>query len=174
MKSLARQILPAAWLGRVRDVRDFLVEIQPTAHERRSRVYQHQLHRIDAERLCTFEEYVRGAEDEEIVRRLIEYFNRQGADPARPDDVPQADLWSEITKGHALFEDALRRRDNEAVQTFLAEIGKTPLVVGLNFTPYNRLRYEPRLRRREALSCIDKLLCLSDALGATPVQTPEG
>jgi putative sugar O-methyltransferase len=115
------------------------------------------------------------ADDQEtIVGRLVDYYQRLDAEATVRGVAGNADMWAHISRGHEEFRTALSARDYARVSEMLLHVATGPLVVGyMNYEPYDRLRDDAQARVREAKHFADKLLALSESLGCSPVQCVE-
>lgn len=109
-----------------------------------------------------------GPDHEKIIERLIDYHHRMKHEAAQFGALRGDDMWREITKGHAMFVDALDRRDSTRVSEMLLNIYQTPLAVG-----FENGGGDPSWNLYLKMNATDKFLALAEALGCISVQCPE-
>jgi SAM-dependent methyltransferase len=113
-------------------------------------------------------------------RRLVEHPIRAWSDLALSERIAAA--WhhamesheSDPPAAHAVFADALTRRDHRTILSDLAGLGRARLGEGfLGGARQHRRAEDPVFARRLALWTHDKLVSLAEAVGALPVENPE-
>lgn len=135
---------------------------------RDQRRFIHDLSRLQFPGRFGFRADTPGHDHDVIIGRLIDYHHRIRSEAATDGRRGGDDMWREISKGHAAFEDALEARDATRVSEMLLNVCQSPLAVG-----FENGGGAPAWNSYLALNAIDKFLALAEALGCLPVQCPE-
>jgi hypothetical protein len=89
---------------------------------------------------------------------------------------PKGDVWEGLQSSfHADFISLLEKNDPESLAGYLCNMYRQPATHGLvqGALVHNELLSNEERRRNQAALCVDKLVCLAEALGCLPCESPE-
>jgi len=114
-------------------------------------------------------------EDRAIALRLLNFYHRC-IEEKGTDHKPEGDVWEGLqTTLHRDFIRLLANNDPERLAAYLCNMCRHSATHGLTqgAMVYNELLTSDKARRLQAALCLDKLVCLAEALGCLPRENPE-
>ena len=115
------------------------------------------------------------ADDRAIARRLLNFY-RKCMHEKRGGRKPRGDIWEGLqTTCHGDFIRLLGKNDPESLAAYLCNMCRHAATDGFiqGASVYDQLQASEESRQWQASLCLDKLMCLAEALGCLPRENPE-